>query len=244
MFNILLVDDDVKFTEMTREFLELEGFTAEALHDGFACLRNGLEGKDLIVLDVMLPGLSGFEVLKSIRQRSGIPVIMLTARDSDVDRVVGLEIGADDYVPKPVSPRELVARIRAVLRRATKISAAPVTDIVVGNVRLNGASRSAWCKSEDLQLTTAEFNLLEYLLMHAGRVVSRDDLSAAAFGRQQTYGIDRNVDTLVSKVRRKLGQDSDVDQPIKTVRNVGYIFTFPQAPAQLETKPSAPAVHE
>jgi DNA-binding response OmpR family regulator len=176
----------------------------------------------------MLPALSGFEVLRRLRQSSNTPVIMLTARGDDVDRIVGLEIGADDYLPKPVNPRELVARIRAVLRRAAPGAPARSGDISVGEIRLNAASRNAWVNDQKLDLTTAEFNLLDHLLRNAGRVVSRDDLSAAAFGRLGSTGAaDRNVDTLVSKVRRKLGPASDLDQRIKTVRNAGYIYAAP-----------------
>jgi DNA-binding response OmpR family regulator len=232
MHSILIVDDDAKLTEMIREFLELEGFVVEALHDGPACLRKDLEHTDLVVLDVMLPALSGFEVLKRLRQHSNIPVIMLTARGEDVDRIVGLEIGADDYVSKPVNPRELVARIRAVLRRAMSNGLTSGGDIAVGEIRLNAASRNAWCIGQKLDLTTAEFNLLEHLLHNAGRIVSRDELSAAVFGRQSSVvAADRNVDTLVSKVRRKLGPASDSDQRIKTVRNVGYIYALPSPQA-------------
>jgi DNA-binding response OmpR family regulator len=228
MHRILLVDDDIKLTEMVREFLELEGFAVESVSDGPACLDRDPGKTDLIVLDVMLPALSGFEVLKRLRQTSNIPVIMLTARGEDIDRIVGLEIGADDYVPKPVNPRELVARIRAVLRRANGGGPAPAGDVAVGGIRVNAASRNAWADEEKLDLTTAEFNLLEHLLRNAGRVLSRDELSAAAFGRQLSVGAtDRNVDTLVSKLRRKLGPASDLDQRIKTVRNVGYIYAQP-----------------
>ena len=229
MFRILIVDDDVELTEMIREFLELEGFAVDAVPDGSACLRSDLQNTDLVVLDVMLPALSGFDVLKRIRQSSNLPVIMLTARDGDVDRIVGLEIGADDYVPKPVNPRELVARIRAVLRRTATFCVTSVGDLTVGEIRLNASSRNAWSKGERLDLTSAEFNLLEHLLLNAGRVVSRDELSSAAFGRQNSFSIDRNVDTLVSKVRRKLGPARDLDQRIKTVRNVGYIFALPSS---------------
>jgi DNA-binding response OmpR family regulator len=236
MHRILLVDDDVKLTDMIREFLELEGFAVDAVQDGLACLRADLDKTDLIVLDVMLPGRSGFEVLRQLRQKSDIPVIMLTARGDDVDRIVGLEIGADDYVPKPVNPRELVARIRAVLRRMAAGGPAPNGGVAVGEIRLDPASRNAWSNDQKLELTTAEFNLLEHLLRNAGRVVSRDELSAAAFGRQLSVaGADRNVDTLVSKVRRKLGPANDLDQRIKTVRNAGYIYALPSAPPGAET---------
>lgn len=227
MQRILIVDDDVKLADMIREFLELENFAVETVHDGPACLRSNLQNIDLVVLDVMLPGLSGFEVLRSLRQNSNVPVIMLTARGEDVDRIIGLEIGADDYVSKPVNPRELVARIRAVLRRIVSSGRSLTGDLAVGEIRLNAASRDAWSHEEKLDLTTAEFNLLEHLLRNAGRVVSRDELSAVAFGRQPSErSIDRNVDTLVSKVRRKLDPQNDPDQRIKTVRNVGYIYAL------------------
>jgi len=228
MNRILVVDDDNRLTDMIREFLELEGFAVETAHDGSGCLRSDLEQIDLVVLDVMLPALSGFEVLKRIRHNSNIPVIMLTARGDDIDRILGLEIGADDYVPKPVNPRELVARIRAVLRRTGSSGQNPAGELGVGEIRLNPASRNAWSNGERLDLTSAEFNLLEHFLRNAGRIVSRDELSAAAFGRQPLIrAVDRNVDTLVSKVRRKLGPQSDLDDRIKTVRNVGYIYALP-----------------
>lgn len=235
MKRILMVDDDKRLTDMMAEYLLLEGFSVEALHDGKSCLRADLSTKDLVILDVMLPGMNGIEVLRRIRQRSFIPVIMLTARDADVDRIVGLEVGADDYVAKPVNPRELVARIRAVLRRAT--GATPTNDgsIAVADVRLNPASRDGWSGARRLELTTAEFNLLEHLLRNAGRIVSRDDLSAAAFGRHTTLGTDRNVDTLVSKVRRKLGTAGDAAGLIKTIRTIGYLYVLPSEPSGNES---------
>jgi two-component system response regulator CpxR len=222
---ILMVDDDVEFADMVREYLEPEGFAVELAHDGPACFAGGPDTKDLILLDVMLPGQSGFEILKELRRRSSVPVLMLTARDTDMDRILGLEIGADDYVPKPVNPRELVARIRAILRRATITANGTYGDLVVGDVRLNGAARTAWCDGKPLDLTTAEFNLLEYLLARPGKIVPRDELSAAAFDRHNVTKIDRNVDTLVSKLRRKLGGANDVER-IKTIRNVGYLYAL------------------
>ena len=229
MQRILLIDDDANLVDMIREFLELEGFTTTTAYSGPTALRMDVAAIDLVVLDVMLPELSGFEVLKRLRQISDVPVIMLTARGEEIDRIVGLEIGADDYIPKPVNPRELVARIRAVLRRAAPAGARG-DEIAIGEVRLCAASRNAWAQDERLDLTSAEFNLLEHLLRHAGRVVSREELSAAAFGRPlSTAAADRNVDTLVSKVRRKLGLAPDQDQRIKTVRNAGYIYALPTA---------------
>jgi two-component system response regulator CpxR len=230
MNTILIVDDDVELAAMLREYLELEGFSVQAVHDGQAAFDCKPEAKDLIVLDVMLPSLSGFEVLKKLRQFSDVPVIMLTARDNAIDRIVGLEIGADDYVSKPVNPRELVGRIRAVLRRTAPHEVAPTTELVVGDIRLNPGSRTAWSHGEELDLTSAEFTLLEHMLRNAGRIITRDDLSATVFGRQYTVGADRNVDTLVSKVRRKLDPEGDHDNRIKTVRNVGYMFAIPAVP--------------
>ncbi|WP_044559228.1 response regulator transcription factor [Azospirillum sp. B4] len=228
MDRILLVDDDVALADMLREFLEQDGFSVDVAHDGAACFDHAPDSQDLIVLDVMLPKLSGFDVLKRLRQRSNVPVIMLTARDDDVDRIVGFEIGADDYVPKPVNPRELVSRIRAVLRRANGGAARAPAELQVGDVRLNPTARIAWCGEWRLDLTSAEFSLLEHLLRGAGRIISRDELSAAAFGRHHAAGADRNVDTLVSKVRRKLDATaSDGEQPIKTIRNVGYLYALP-----------------
>ncbi len=222
---ILMVDDDVEFAEMVREYLEPEGFTVMLAHDGRACFAAVPESQDLIVLDVMLPVQSGFEILKDLRRRSPVPVLMLTARDTDVDRILGLEIGADDYVPKPVNPRELVARIRAILRRAQSPAAGTNGDLAVGDVRLNSASRTAWRDGKPLDLTTAEFNLLEYLLARPGKIVPRDELSAAAFDRHDATKIDRNVDTLVSKLRRKLGGADEIER-IKTIRNVGYLYAL------------------
>jgi two-component system response regulator CpxR len=228
MHRILIVDDDTAFTEMVREFLELEGFTVEAVSEGISAAARSLEKFDLIVLDVMLPGLSGFEVLRRVRQKSDLPVIMLTARGEDIDRILGLETGADDYVSKPVNPRELLARIRAVLRRTVVAPQPAAHEILVGDVRVNSASRDAWLASAKLDLTSAEFNLLECFLRAAGRVLSRDELSAAAFGRQaHGHAVDRNVDTLVSKLRRKLSPHGEVEDRIKTVRNAGYIYAVP-----------------
>jgi DNA-binding response OmpR family regulator len=200
-----------------------------------------MDEKDLVVLDVMLPAVSGFEVLKWVRHRSNVPVIMLTARDGDVDRVVGLEMGADDYVPKPVNPRELVARIRAVLRRAGTTDVISEGELSVGAIRLDGSSRNAWSGHRKLDLTTAEFNLLQHLLRNAGRIVSREEISSVAFGRRYSTGTDRNVDTLVSKVRRKLGRANDREDRIKTIRNVGYLYAqISNASPELE-RSSAPA---
>ena len=225
MRRILIVDDDMELTALLREYMELEGFVVSCLHDGAACLNADLSQYELIVLDVMLPAVNGFDVLKKLRQRTKLPVIMLTARDADVDRVVGLELGADDYVPKPVNPRELLARIRAVLRRVSPEEETAEGPLTIGDIRLDPASRNVWLEDRSLSFTTAEFDLLQLLLRNAGRVVSRDELSAAVFGRKRSASVDRNVDTLVSKVRRKIGPEgSAAERRIKTIRNVGYIY--------------------
>ena len=227
----MIVEDDREIRSLLSDFLTREGYATVCANDGAAMDRALLHARpDLIVLDIMLPGEDGLSICRRLRARGGLPILMLTAKGEDIDRIVGLEIGADDYLPKPVNPRELVARIRAVLRRAAPGAPARSGDISVGEIRLNAASRNAWVNEQKLDLTTAEFNLLEHLLRNAGRVVSRDDLSAAAFGRLGATGAaDRNVDTLVSKVRRKLGPASDFDQRIKTVRNAGYIYAVPSA---------------
>jgi two-component system response regulator CpxR len=226
MDRILLVEDDVELAAMLCEYLALEGFAVDAVHDGDAPAASQSADYDLIVLDVMLPKRSGFEVLKALRQHSRIPVILLTARDGETDRVVGLELGADDYVPKPFKPRELVARIRAVLRRARQpVHGLPVEslELQIGDVHLSRAARLATRGNRKLDLTSAEFDLLHQFLQCAGTPVGRDALAQAALGRVNGSGMERNVDTLVSKLRRKLGSDD----LIKTVRNVGYLYVAP-----------------
>jgi len=228
MERILVIDDDVELCRLVEEYLQAEGFAVESVHDGESGLQRALAGGYLLtVLDVMLPGINGFEVLRRIRAQSRLPVLLLTARGEDVDRIVGLEIGADDYLPKPFNPRELVARIRAVLRRTRgeggegAASAAP--EIVrVGEVELDPATRTVRRAGKVVDLTSVEFNLLEVLLREAGRVVPRERLVNAVLSRKFSP-FDRSIDMHVSKVRRKLG-DTDSDEHIKTVRGVGYIF--------------------
>src|SRR5579884_3728555 len=175
---ILVIDDDVELCSLVSEYLRPEGFQVEAVHDGKVGLTRAVSGDHLlIVLDVMLPGLNGFDVLRNIRDKSRIPVLLLTARGEDVDRIVGLEIGADDYLPKPFNPRELVARIRAVLRRTSPGDADNVPEAVkVGDVELDPATRIVRQNGKALELTSVEFNLLEVLLREAGRVVTRERL--------------------------------------------------------------------
>lgn len=223
---ILVIDDDVELCSLVSEYLRPEGFHVEAVHDGKAGLARALSGDQLlIVLDVMLPGLNGFDVLRKIRDSSRTPVLLLTARGEDVDRIVGLEIGADDYLPKPFNPRELVARIRAILRRSHKAADQDVPDVIrVGDVELDPATRTVLHRGEPVDLTSVEFELLQMLLREAGRVVTREALVSEVLGRKFSP-FDRSIDMHVSKVRKKLG-DSDTGDHIKTVRGAGYIFAL------------------
>ncbi len=224
---ILVIDDDVELCSLVTEYLRPEGFQVECVHEGRSGLARALGGGHLlVVLDVMLPGLNGFDVLRRIRDGSRIPVLLLTARGEDVDRIVGLEIGADDYLPKPFNPRELVARIRAILRRSqAKGGEAQVPDIIrVGDVELDPATRSVRHRGKSLELTSVEFGLLQVLLREAGRVVTREALVDEVLGRKFSP-FDRSIDMHVSKVRKKLG-DSGSEDYIKTVRGAGYIFAM------------------
>ena len=230
MERILVIDDDVELCHLVGEYLQAEGFTVECVHEGESGLKKAEAGEYLLaVLDVMLPGINGFEVLRRIRAKSRLPVILLTARGEDVDRIVGLEIGADDYLPKPFNPRELVARIRAILRRTRGdgTGAATTPDIVrVGDVELDPATRIVRLDGQPIDLTSVEFNLLEVLLREAGRVVPRERLVNAVLSRKFSP-FDRSIDMHVSKVRKKLG-DTESDEHIKTIRGVGYIFARPR----------------
>jgi len=228
---ILVIDDDVELCSLVGEYLEPEGFQIEAVHEGNRGLERALSGEHLlIVLDVMLPGMNGFDLLRRIRNTSRTPVLLLTARGEDVDRIVGLEIGADDYLPKPFNPRELVARIRAILRRtqSKEKGAEPIPDILhVGDVELDPATRTVLHDGKPVELTSVEFNLLYVLLREAGRVVTREHLVDAVLSRKFSP-FDRSIDMHVSKVRKKLGDTETGTDHIKTVRGVGYIFAHPR----------------
>jgi two-component system response regulator CpxR len=218
---VLLVDDDLELCELMREFFAPRGVRLEPVHDGTRGLARALRGAfDLILLDVMMPGLDGFEVLRQVRRQSAVPVIMLTARAAQADRVAGLDAGADDYLPKPFGPEELLARIRAVLRRTERLRGAAPEALEAGGVRLVPAAREARAGDEPLALTTAEFDILEFLLRHAGRTVSRDELTAALYHRRASP-FDRALDVHISNLRRKLGPRGG---RIVTVRGVGYLF--------------------
>lgn len=238
MDQILLIDDDVELCSLVTEYLEAEGFKVEAVFDGKRGLERALNGQQLlVVLDVMLPGLSGLDVLRRIRITSKMPVLLLTARGEDVDRIVGLEIGADDYLPKPFNPRELVARIRAILRRTRSTPQIdPIPDVIrVGDIELDPATRTVRQKGTRIEFTSVEFNLLEVLLREAGRVVAREELVDTVLSRKFSP-FDRSIDMHISKVRKKLGDSDTGTELIKTVRGVGYIFALTRDQASSNAK--------
>ncbi len=230
MNRILIIDDDEELCELVAEYLTVEGFKTEAVHDGESGLKRALSNEyDLITLDVMLPKKNGFDVLREIRQTSKIPVLMLTARGDDMERIVGLEIGADDYLPKPFNPRELVARLRAILRRVQteqESNQIEINKLQVDDVEVQISARSTLKNGEDLGLTSVEFDLLAELLRRAGKVVKKEDLSEQVLERKLSPW-DRSLDMHISNLRRKLGNREDDTERIKTVRSVGYIYTLP-----------------
>lgn len=227
MNRILIIDDDEELCELVAEYLTVEGFETKAVHDGQTGLETALAGDyDMAVLDVMLPKMNGFDVLRSLRTSSKLPVLMLTARGDDMERIVGLEIGADDYLAKPFNPRELVARLRAILRRTEP----PATEdkasdkVSVGDLELSRSSRTAWIDGKEVPLTSVEFDLLASLASEAGSVVRKDDLSEAVLERKLSP-YDRSLDMHISNLRKKLGSRPDGSDRIKTIRSVGYIYT-------------------
>ena len=229
---VLLVDDDRELCRMLGEYLGPEGFKLTAVHDGDEALYAlGRQHFDLIVLDVMLPRMGGLDVLRLLRQRLTTPVLMLTARGEEVDRVVGLELGADDYLPKPFNPRELVARMRAILRRSLLLEpqAGRRERLEAGPVSLHFASRSATARGQAINLTGVEFRVLEVLMQQVGIVVSREQLTRQVLGRRLTP-YDRSIDTHISNIRRKLAAVAD-EIAIVNVRRSGYVLTLPNAAA-------------
>ena len=228
MKNITILDDDVELCELLSAFLSGEGFDIKVFNHPDTFFAEGFEREfDLLILDVMLPGMNGFEILKKIRAKCGVPVIMLTARGEDVDRIVGLELGADDYLAKPFNPRELAARIRAIARRAGRAATQqPERELVqVGDVRLNPGSRRVFIQDEEVHLTSVEFKLLEVLLRAAGRVVRRQDLATQVLERTLAYE-DRSLDVHISNLRRKLGNTTNDGERIQTIRGNGYLFAM------------------
>lgn len=225
--SVLLVDDDVELVTLLADYLRQDGFSTTLAHDGEVAIREALGGRhDIIVLDVMMPRMTGVEVLRRVRALSTIPVLMLTARGDDVDRILGLELGADDYVAKPCSPRELSARLRAILRRLRSPVVEKTDDpaLRIGALTLRPEQRSVHWNDRAVSFTGAEFNLLEQLMRQAGRLVTRRELSERALGRPLDR-FDRSLDVHISSIRQKLAAFAPDADPIKTVRGMGYQFT-------------------
>ncbi|MGO9097625.1 MAG: response regulator transcription factor [Bryobacteraceae bacterium] len=217
---VLIVDDDVELGALLVEFLTREGFSVAVEHEGRRGIQRAASGDtDLVVLDVMLPGMDGFEILRQLRQKSRVPVLMLTARAEDADRIVGLDLGADDYLAKPFNPRELAARIRAILRR-TEAQLSERIRLEVNGVCLDPGAREVSVDGRRVELTTLEFDILEILMRAAGRGLSRDDLTEAIYNRKATP-FERSIDMHISHLRKKLELHRTL---IKTVRGVGYQF--------------------
>ena len=224
MTRILLADDDSVLAELLTDYLSAEGFEVTHAENGVKAVEYAThQSFDLIVLDVMMPEKNGFDALRDIRQKEPTPVLMLTARGDDIDRIVGLEMGADDYLPKPCNPRELVARIRAILRR-TSHQPNESTVLSIGSVELSRTDRTVLVAGESVELTSTEFNILACLMESAGEVISKNDLSQRALGRK-LVAYDRSLDMHISNLRKKIGNRQDGSEIIKTVRGVGYIFT-------------------
>jgi DNA-binding response OmpR family regulator len=232
---VLIIDDDIKLCRLVKEYLEPMGFEVDAAHSGAVGLKKALSGNfHVLILDVMLPEMDGFEVLKQLRKKSDIPILMLTALGDETDRIVGLEMGADDYLPKTFSTRELLARLRAVTRRYYPKGDKQLNNedsFTIGDLRINNASRSAQLKGAPLMLTPIEFDLLVSLVKAAGRVLTRDQLLDAVSGRDyEVY--DRSIDVHISSLRRKLGDNPREPVYIKTVRSAGYMFIDPKGQSQ------------
>jgi len=229
MERVLVVDDDAELCKLVTRYLSREGFATTWAPNGAAGVEHALaDDYSLIMLDVMMPDTDGFDVLRRIRQRSRTPVLMLTARGDTHDRIRGLEMGADDYLPKPFDPAELVARIRAILRRSASRHPA-FAAIALGDVELDGGSRSVRRRGTPVDLTTVEFDLLEVLIRVAGTTVSREDLVRTVLGREFSP-FDRSIDTHVCNLRRKLGPLPDGGERIRGVRGAGYLYALPSKP--------------
>ncbi len=236
---ILVIDDDRKLCRLIRDYLEPMGYAVEAAHTGQEGVERATAAPwQAVILDLMLPGMDGFEVLKQIRRTSSVPVLMLTARGDEADRIVGLEIGADDYLPKTFSTRELLARLRAVIRRSalTKAEAEDDAEYVVGELRVRPASRTATLGEQALALTPVEFDLLASLAKARGRVKSREQLLDEC--RDRNYDVfDRSIDVHISALRKKLGDDSKSPRYIRTLRAAGYMMADPEVEKGEGNKP-------
>jgi DNA-binding response OmpR family regulator len=226
---VLLIDDDIELCSMLEDYLVRHGFAVSTEHNGELGLHRALTGEFAIVLlDVMLPGLDGFEVLRRLRTSSQVSVLLLTARGEDIDRIVGLEIGADDYLPKPFNPRELLARIRAILRRsaANRTARPAIKHLSVGGIELDSGARTATCDGVELDLTNVEFELLGALMSAPGQILTREHLTELVLDRRFNP-FDRSLDMHVSRLRRKLDDAAKLGDQIKTIRSVGYQLAVP-----------------
>ncbi len=229
MEQILVIDDDKELCELLADFLEPEGFAVETVHEPFGGLRRALSGEHrLVILDVMLPGMTGFELLKSLRKSSQVPVLMLTARGEEIDRILGLEMGADDYLAKPFNPRELSARIHAIQRRTLQNdgnSSARLSRIGLDDIELDLGARSVTQNGDLVKMTAVEFSLLYELVRNVGRVMTREELTRTVLHRELEV-FDRSIDVHISSLRKKLGHQVKGRERIKTLRSVGYLYTL------------------
>jgi two-component system, OmpR family, response regulator CpxR len=226
--HILIIDDDIELCDLLNEYLSAEGYMVSTCHDGQQGLATALSGAyDFLILDVMLPGCNGFDLLRQLRLSSAMPVLMLTARGGADDRIIGLETGADDYLPKPFDPRELVARIRAIHRRnesgATQRPVFP--KLTAQDILLDMGTRTAFRNELEIPLTSVEFSLLHALVKRIGQIVSRQDLAQEALGRKLEM-FDRSIDVHISSLRKKLGPQVNNRERIKSVRGIGYMYTY------------------
>jgi two-component system response regulator CpxR len=224
MAHILLIDDDTELTSLLKDILSYEGFEVSEANDGFAGLEAMSEAIDLVLMDVMMPRLNGMDTLKKLRENWDTPVLMLTAKGEEIDRVIGLELGADDYLPKPFSDRELLARIKAILRRTSNKSESSSSDgIRFDDIQVFPTKQEATCQSQTLDLTTTEFALLHYFVQHPGETLTKEALSLEVLGKRLS-AFDRAVDMHVSNLRKKLPEKSDGKPRIKTLRGRGYLL--------------------
>ncbi|MFQ3789955.1 winged helix-turn-helix domain-containing protein [Halomonas sp. A29] len=224
MEHVLIIEDDVRLAELTRDYLESNGFKVTVEAEGSRGVEQILTLQpDLVILDLMLPGEDGLSICRRARPDYAGPILMLTARADDMDQVLGLEMGADDYVPKPVQPRVLLARMRALLRRAENTEQTGEARLTFGNLEIDSATREAWLQGERIDLTSAEFDLLWLLASNAGRVLTREEIFSDLRGIKYD-GQDRSIDVRVSRIRPKIGDDPNHPHRIKTVRSKGYLF--------------------
>ncbi|MGK0500099.1 MAG: DNA-binding response OmpR family regulator [Oceanicoccus sp.] len=224
--HILIADDDIELCTLLTDFLQLEGFTISSVHNGDEAVQEFQSKKyDLMVLDIMLPGKQGLDVLRAVRNNSDLPIVMLTARGDDTDRILGLELGADDYVPKPCNPKELAARVRAVLRRAQNSQHNKMpSQLSTGDLLLDVTRRELYYQQQAIHLTSTEFEILQLLMQRAGSVVDKENISSEVLKRKLA-AYDRSIDVHISNIRKKLGQFGIDEDLIKNIRGVGYQFT-------------------